>query len=103
MVQEASTEADLWWGGSSPNHPTDEASFLINRQRAIQHLNEAEAVFVVDAFANWDLEARRKVRVVCSRPYHSLFMHNMLIRPSVEELRNFGEPDFVIYNAGVQK
>src|SRR5207302_1535607 len=28
------------------------------------------------------------------------FMHNMLIRPSPEELESFGEPDFVIYNAG---
>ncbi len=38
--------------------------------------------------------------MVCSRPYHALFMHNMLIRPSAEELEDFGEPDFVIYNAG---
>jgi phosphoenolpyruvate carboxykinase (ATP) len=26
--------------------------------------------------------------------------HNMLIRPTPEELENFGEPDFIIYNAG---
>lgn len=30
-----------------------------------------------------------------------MFMRNMLIRPtSAEELANFGEPDFIIYNAG---
>lgn len=27
-------------------------------------------------------------------------MNNMLIRPTAEELANFGEPDFIIYNAG---
>lgn len=27
-------------------------------------------------------------------------MNNMLIRPTAEELKNYGEPDFVIYNAG---
>jgi phosphoenolpyruvate carboxykinase (ATP) len=27
-------------------------------------------------------------------------MHNMLIRPSKEELKDFGKPDWVIYNAG---
>lgn len=27
----------------------------------------------------WDPEARFKIRVVCARPYHALFMHNMLI------------------------
>ena len=38
--------------------------------------------------------------MICTRPYHALFMHNMLIRPTREELRDFGEPDAVIYNAG---
>lgn len=41
-----------------------------------------------------------KVRVVCTRAYHALFMHNMMIRPSADELKDFGEPDFTIYNAG---
>jgi len=26
--------------------------------------------------------------------------HNMLIRPTPEQLADFGEPDFIIYNAG---
>ena len=30
-------------------------------------------------------------------------MHNMLIRPTAEELEDFGEPDFVIFNAGQEK
>lgn len=54
----------------------------------------------MDAFAAWDPAYRLKVRVVTTRAYHALFMQNMLIRPSQEELDNFGEPDFVIYNAG---
>ena len=27
-------------------------------------------------------------------------MHNMLIRPTAQELADFGEPDFTIFNAG---
>ena len=46
------------------------------------------------------MQARLKVHVVCARPYHALFMHNMLIRPTDAELETFGEPDMVIYNAG---
>ena len=38
--------------------------------------------------------------MICSRPYHALFMHNMLIRPTAAELADFGQPDAVIYNAG---
>jgi phosphoenolpyruvate carboxykinase (ATP) len=40
------------------------------------------------------------VRVICARAYHALFMHNMLIRPTDEQLAAFGHPDFVIFNAG---
>ena len=43
-----------------------------------------------------------KVRVICARAYHALFMHNLLIRPTREELEEFGEPEFVILNAGDQ-
>lgn len=53
-----------------------------------------------DGFAGWDPKYRIKVRVICARAYHALFMHNMLIRPTREELENFGQPDFIIYNAG---
>ena len=38
--------------------------------------------------------------MICVRPYHAIFMHNMLIRPTKEQLANFGEPDCVIFNAG---
>lgn len=46
------------------------------------------------------LQARIKIRVVCARAYHALFMYNMLIRPTDQELLNFGQPDFTILNAG---
>ena len=38
--------------------------------------------------------------MVCARAYHCLFMYNMLIRPTEEELAGFGKPDFTIFNAG---
>ena len=41
-----------------------------------------------------------KVCVICSRPYHALFTHTMLIRPTKQQLAEFGKPDLVIYNAG---
>ncbi|MEM7622059.1 MAG: phosphoenolpyruvate carboxykinase (ATP), partial [Planctomycetota bacterium] len=62
--------------------------------------NTCKRLYVVDAFAGWDPEHRLKVRVVCERPYHALFMHTMLIRPTRDELEAFGEPDAVIFNAG---
>lgn len=59
-------------------------------------------MYVVDGYAGWDPKYRVKVRVFCSRVYHALFMQNMLIRPTVEELeRDFaGDVDYHIINAG---
>ena len=93
----ASTE-DVWWG--PVNIPCDKHTFQVNRQRAIDYLNTRDRLYCFDGFAGWDPRFRIKVRVICSRPYHALFMHTMLIRPTKEELANFGQPDFVIINAG---
>jgi phosphoenolpyruvate carboxykinase (ATP) len=98
VVKHANSEKDIWWG--SINFPMEEQHFLINRERAKDYLNTRDRLYVVDGFAGWDPVHRRKIRIICSRPYHALFMHTMLIRPSKEELASFGEPDYVIYNAG---
>jgi phosphoenolpyruvate carboxykinase (ATP) len=82
------------------NFPLDELTFSINRERAVDYLNTRPRIYCVDAYAGWESSTRLKVRVICARPYHALFMHNMLIRPTDAELAEFGEPDFVIYNAG---
>jgi len=98
LVKNAGSSSDIWWG--PVNFPLDEATFSINRERAKDYLNTRDRLYVVDAYAGWDPRYQIKVRVICSRPYHALFMHQMLIRPTDEQLANFGKPDFVIYNAG---
>ncbi|BBN18380.1 phosphoenolpyruvate carboxykinase (ATP) [Marchantia polymorpha subsp. ruderalis] len=100
VVSEESSRDDLWWGKGSPNIEMDEETFLVNRERAVDYLNSLDKVFVNDQFLNWDPENRIKVRIISARAYHSLFMHNMCIRPTPEELEEFGTPDFTIYNAG---
>jgi phosphoenolpyruvate carboxykinase (ATP) len=98
VVKSPASEADVWWG--TVNVPIDDGTFQINLERAKDYLNTRKKLYCVDAFAGWDPKNRVKVRVVCSRPYHALFMHTMLIRPTAGELAQFGEPDGVIYNAG---
>jgi phosphoenolpyruvate carboxykinase (ATP) len=98
VVKNPASEKEIWWG--AVNIPCDEHTFQINRQRALDYLNTRERLYCFDGFAGWDPKYRIKVRVICSRPYHALFMHTMLIRPTREELASFRAPDFVIYNAG---
>ncbi len=98
VVRHPTSEKDVWWG--KVNIPVEPQTFAINRERARDYLNSLERLYCFDGFAGWDPKYRLKVRVICSRPYHALFMHTMLIRPTRPELDKFGEPDFVIYNAG---
>ncbi len=98
VVRHPDSENNIDWG--EINIELDEHVFMINRERAIDYLNTRDQLFVVDAFAGWDTDYRIKVRVICTRAYHALFMQNMLIMPSKEELADFGQPDYVIFNGG---
>lgn len=98
IVKNSASEKDIWWG--NVNVALDPQVYEINRERAIDYLNTRDTLYCFDGFAGWDPNTQIKVRVVCSRPYHALFMHTMLIRPTEAELQSFGKPDFVILNAG---
>ncbi len=79
----------------------DGRTFDVVKERAKKTIwNICERLYCFDGFAGWDPNYQIKVRVICERPYHALFMHTMLIRPTREQLASFGKPDFVIYNAG---
>lgn len=62
-------------------------------------MNTRNRIYVVDGYAGWDKTYQIKVRIVCARAYHALFMRNMLIRPGSAALEHF-HPDYTIYNAG---
>ena len=98
IVDSAGVRDDVDWG--KVNMKLSEESFTRLRARAKRFLDRQERLFVVDLFAGNDKTHRIKVRVITTRAYHAMFMSNMLIEPTKEELENFGEPDYTIYNAG---
>merc|ERR1719160_1456078 len=93
---------DVWWG--KVNVKLSVQSFLTNRERAVDYLNTCKKLYVIDGYGGWDPEYRIPVRVIASRAYHALFMKNMLVEPTPEELEHFESgkvKPFVIFNAGV--
>jgi len=100
FVNDPVREKELGWGEINKKMPA--TSFQILEDLAINYLNTRRRLYVVDGFAGFDPEDRVKVRVVCTRAYHALFMHNMLVRPSLQELeREFSDgADYYIFNAG---
>jgi phosphoenolpyruvate carboxykinase (ATP) len=77
-------------------------SFQINKQRAVDYLNMRPRVFVIDHYAGWDKEYQIKTRIISARPYHALFMKNMLIRDDQKTIQKDFEtgPDFTVINSG---
>merc|ERR1719160_1194106 len=101
VVFEEISADDVWWG--KVNIKLKVESFLTNRERAVDYLNTCKKLYVVDGYGGWDPEYRIPVRVITSRAYHALFMKNMLVEPTPEELVNFEsdkDKPFVIFNAG---
>lgn len=83
----------IHWG--SVNRPVSRKVFREIRDEMVDYLREKE-VFVFDGFAGADPRYRRKFRIINEKAWQNLFIHNLLIRPDEEELKEFGEPDFTI-------
>jgi phosphoenolpyruvate carboxykinase (ATP) len=105
IVWENDSKDDIWWAqgeeSASPNVGMDERSFALNRETAVDYLKSLSHVYVVDGYAGWDKEHRIKVRCICAKPYHALFITNMIVQPTKQEMGEFSdEVDFTIINAG---
>lgn len=98
IVRHPDSARNIDWG--PVNIGLDIQTYMVNHERAIDYFNICEQLYAVDAYAGWDPKYRIKVRIICTRAYHALFMENMLIMPAEEELEEFGQPDYVILNAG---
>lgn len=80
IVEEETSKDKIWWGPVNIKEP--ESVWDINRERAVDYLNTRKRLYVIDAYAGWDPKYRIKVRVVCARAYHALFMRKYAITSS---------------------
>jgi phosphoenolpyruvate carboxykinase (ATP) len=90
-VRDASTEHSIWWDNNKPLSP---AHFDALQADMMAHA-EGKELFAKDLFGGADLTHRISVRVITEYAWHSLFIHNLLIRPTAEELKGF-DPEFTI-------
>lgn len=100
VVRDSTTEHDIWWG--DVNMPIEPDSYHTLEERCLDWLNVSPQIYILDGYAGADPRFRIKVRVVCTRSYHALFMNNMLIVPTREELETDWKrgPDYLILNGG---
>ncbi|MSL95912.1 phosphoenolpyruvate carboxykinase (ATP), partial [Escherichia coli] len=84
------------------NKPVDAKCWKAVKELATKELSN-KRLFVVDAFCGANENSRLKLRIIMEVAWQAHFVTNMFIRPTAEELANFGEPDFVIMNASKAK
>jgi len=92
IVADAGTEREVDW--NAINQRVSPEVFESLKLRMLANFQGREA-FVTDCFAGADPEYRLSVRMVSDSAWHSLFAHNMFLRPTHQELRGF-RPDFTI-------
>ncbi|HSZ75196.1 MAG TPA: phosphoenolpyruvate carboxykinase [Rhizomicrobium sp.] len=91
VVRDAATESQVWWDN---NKPMTQAHFDA-LHADMMAFAEGRELFAKDLFGGADLEHRLPVRVVTEYAWHSLFVHQLLIRPTAAQLKGFS-PEFTI-------
>jgi len=100
IVKDEVTKDTIWWNSEdSPNDnkPTTQEVWNELKGLVTNQLSDKK-LFVVDAFCGANENTRLKVRFIVEVAWQAHFVTNMFIRPTEEQLANFGEPDFVIMN-----
>ncbi len=84
------------WG--NVNVPMEKEKFDAIKAKMQAYLQN-KVLYVFDGFAGADPKYTRKFRVINEFACQNLFIHQLLIRPTEEQLAAFGDPDFTIIAA----
>jgi phosphoenolpyruvate carboxykinase (ATP) len=100
LVEEDSSQDRIWWG--EVNQPLGEDSFGRLRDKVTAHLESADALYVIDAWAGADPDHRIGVRVITAHPYHALFAKTMFIELAPGEERTFLPQALVLHTPDLE-
>ena len=105
FVMDETTKDTIWWTSDeykNDNKPVTEAAWAELKKIAAEELSNKK-LYVVDTFCGANENTRLKIRFIMEVAWQAHFVKNMFIRPTEEELANYGEPDFVVLNASKAK
>ncbi len=94
IVRDSITEDKVWWGNI--NIPFSPEKFDALYDKVAKYISGKE-VFVRDSYACADRTRGLNIRVVTETPWANMFAHNMFLRPTEEELKDF-DPEWLILN-----
>ena len=100
IVKDDVTRDTMWWTtpeSPNDNKPTTPEVWKELKQLVVDELS-GKKLYVMDTFCGANPDSRLKVRFIMEVAWQAHFVKNMFIRPTDEELANYGEPDFVVMN-----
>ena len=101
IVKDDVSKDTFWWTSQkavNDNKPISQATWNALKENTVNQLSRKK-LYVIDAFCGANENTRLKVRFIMEVAWQAHFVKNMFIRPTEEELDNFGEPDFIVMNA----
>ncbi len=93
IVDTKAVHDDIAWG--KVNVPISKEKFDAIKGKVTAYLQGKE-LFVFDGYAGADKKYTQKFRIINELASQNLFIHQLLIRPTKEELASYGNPDFTI-------
>ncbi len=101
IVKDETSKDTIWWTSekaANDNKPISTETWNALKEVSVNQLS-GKKLYVVDAFCGANEDTRLKVRFIMEVAWQAHFVTNMFIRPTEQELENFGEPDFIVMNA----
>ncbi len=101
IVKDNTSKDTIWWtseNAKNDNKPTTPKVWNDLKKLTTKQLS-GKRLFVMDTYCGANEDTRLKVRFIMEVAWQAHFVKNMFIRPTEEELANYGEPDFVSLNA----
>ncbi len=95
IVKDNITEDAIWWGDI--NIPFSPEDFDRLYDKVVDYLSGKD-VYVREAIACADPRYQMPIRAVNELPWSNMFVYNMFIRPTDEQLNNF-DPEWTVINA----
>ena len=105
FVMDETSKDTIWWTSDeykNDNKPVSKETWAELKKLAQKELSNKK-LYVMDTFCGANQNSRIKVRFIMEVAWQAHFVKNMFIRPTEEELANYGEPDFVVLTASKAK
>ena len=93
IVDTENIHNEIAWG--KVNKPISRERFNALKDKVTKYLEDKD-IFIFDGYAGADKKYTQKFRVINELASQNLFIHQLLIRPSKNELTSYGDSDYTI-------